>query len=371
MDLSHYLIPADVSSFQTSLISKELSLGSHFVIANASINYDVALIGVNNDVNALNNKGTAAAADIIRKHLYALKGVFTNFYIADLGNIIPTKSVKDTYSALNQVIEYLTQHRVIPIILGSSQEITFPIFEGLKHTIPSINLVDIDMSADFSDGEDFHNHSYLNNILSNPALQAFSLIAYQNYLTDEDGLEKKLNVPFEKLRLGKVRQRIGDTEIILRDADFVTIDMGAVRRADAPGCEHGTANGLYAEEICQLARFAGFSDRISTLGLFETNPSLDLHEQTSGLAAQVIWHFLDGLNSRQKDYPLRDISTYLTYVVHQPDINQDIKFYNNQTNGRWWMEIPDAEHKIIACTQSDYQQAQQNKLPERFMRWMK
>lgn len=369
MNLNDYTSKTDIKFRHNLLISEANSLGYALLPPSDTIKYDVAIIGVNSDTNALQNKGTALAPDLIREHLYALKGTFSNFYLSDLGNIVPTKSVKDTYSALSMIIEELVSNRVIPIILGGSQDITLPLFQGLSAVRSPLNMNVIDVCSDFSSEEDFHNHNYLSEIIKSDKLEAFSLMGFQNYLTDESLLQKNLNVPFEKMRLGLVRKLMSETEVTLRDADLVSMDIGAVRRADAPACAHGQANGLYAEEACQLARYAGYSDRLAAFGLFEVNPSLDHHSQTSSLAAQIVWHLLDGLNNRHKDYPLRDITSYNNYQVHQPDISQDIRFYNNPANNRWWMEIPGKEPKIVSCTMRDYNDARQNKIPDRFIRW--
>ncbi len=371
MNLKDYVKQSDIQFKDQLLIPEAKALGNALHPISGSIDFDVALIGVCTDINASQNKGTASAPDLIRKHLYALKGNFNNFYLADLGNIVATKSVKDTYSALSLVVEELIKNRVIPIIMGGSHDITLPLYKGTAASKNHVNLSLIDVCSDYTNEADFHNHNFLADILTSKNLESLSLLAYQNYLTDDVLPEQHLTVPFEKVRLGNVRKLMNDTEVTLRDADLLSLDIGAVRRADAPGCAHGQANGLYAEEICQMARYAGFSDRISAFGLFEVNPLLDQNTQTISLAAQIIWHFLEGLNNRQKDYPVREISSYNNYMVHQPDINQDIRFFNNPANNRWWMEIPGKQPKIISCSMRDYHDARQNKIPDRFMRWQK
>jgi len=38
-------------------------------------------------------------------------------------------------------------------------------------------------------------------------------------------------------------------------------------------------------------RYAGMSDKLSSFGIYEINPLFDNHDQTSHLAAQMIWYF--------------------------------------------------------------------------------
>ena len=38
-------------------------------------------------------------------------------------------------------------------------------------------------------------------------------------------------------------------------------------------------------------RYAGLSDKLTSLGLYEVNPRLDRQAQTAQLAGQMIWYF--------------------------------------------------------------------------------
>ena len=51
--------------------------------------------------------------------------------------------------------------------------------------------------------------------------------------------------------------------------------MASIRAADHPANVYAGPNGITAPQICQIARYAGLSDRILALGLFEHNPDLD------------------------------------------------------------------------------------------------
>ena len=41
-----------------------------------------------------------------------------------------------------------------------------------------------------------------------------------------------------------------------------------VRLSDNPSVIDGSPNGFYAEEICQIMRYAGISGRLKSLGIF-------------------------------------------------------------------------------------------------------
>ena len=367
MEILNYIKPAIIQSRQTGNIFGDLSLQNNLVPAEKN-NFDVAILGIVNDVNGTQNKGSAKAPDDIREALYALKGNFSKLYISDLGNF-NTTSTRETYFAIEEVIPYLISKRVIPIIIGGSQDYTLPLFRALKESIHKINLVCVDQSLDANNNEDFDHKNYLNPILRSDHLQSFSLMAHQNYFYDDKLAAQYDTFPKNLIRLGELRKHIHRTEPVLRDADMVSIDMSAVRLSDSPGCNYGSPNGLFSEELCQIARFCGFSDRIKLFSLFETNPEMDMNRQSVQLAAQTIWHFIDGLDKRYKDYPLRDISTYKKIIVQQSDIDHELVFYNNPLNNRWWIEINAEKNIIVSCSIDDYHYAKANKIPDVYYKW--
>jgi hypothetical protein len=128
-------------------------------------------------------------------------------------------------------------------------------------------------------------------------------------------------------------------------------------------------NGLLSNEICQLAWYAGLSDRLKGFGLFEVNPDND-NDLSAGVAlsAQTVWHFIDGVSMRYNDYPVKDIESYNIYIVHLDDYGMDIRFFNNAVNGRWWVEVPgDDEKSIISCNEDDYKKSVTNEIPEKWI----
>ena len=44
--------------------------------------------------------------------------------------------------------------------------------------------------------------------------------------------------------------------------------MGCIRVSDNPSVIKSSPNGFYAEEVCQIMRYAGISGRLKSLGIF-------------------------------------------------------------------------------------------------------
>jgi hypothetical protein len=52
----------------------------------------------------------------------------------------------------------------------------------------------------------------------------------------------------------------------MRDANFVTLDVTSVAMTNV---NPSMPNGFSGKEICALSRYAGISDKVSSLGIYE------------------------------------------------------------------------------------------------------
>jgi len=350
-------------------IDKNLEGGHHKNIDK----YKLAIIGVPEERNST-NKGTALAPDVIREKLYFLN-LPENTSIIDLGNLKPGKTLNDTYIAIRDIIAELISLSIVPIIIGGSQDLTYGNFMAYNQTTEQVNLVSIDPKFDIGYlTDDFDSSNYLRQILlqSGDNLFNFTNLGYQSYYVNKEEVELMNKLNFDSHRLGKVRANLKDSEPVLRDADILSIDISAVKQAEAPGFHNPSANGFYGEELCQLSRYAGLSDRLSSFGIYNVNPKYDVNNQTVNLCAQIIWYFVEGVLQRQKDYPEKNLKKYTKFIVNFDTKDQNIVFYRNSNNDRWWMEIPNPKksspNKIVACSYEDYKLACAQEIPERWIR---
>ena len=336
----------------------------------------IALIGVGEERGSFGNTGCAGGPDKIRAELYKLKKHAQTLPIIDLGNLRIGHTVSDTYAAIATVVHELLTHRVIPVILGGSQDLTYGQYGGYKLSEQIINIVSVDARFDLGLPEEPNNsHTYLGKIiLEQPNyLFNFSNLAYQTYFTGVDNVALMKKMHFDTYRLGQVQTDVQDTEPVVRNADLVTVDISAVRQSDAPGSAHAGPNGLYGEELCQIMLYAGMSDKLSGIGFYEYNPAYDRHTQTAQLVAQAVWYFLEGVGQRKMDVPVSNTNSYLTYRVTLEELDQEITFIKSMRSDRWWMKLPTdgarnrylSQH-LLPCTYKDYQQACNNEVPDRW-----
>ena len=108
---------------------------------------------------------------------------------------------------------------------------------------------------------------------------------------------------FDYLRLGDLRQNITSVEPYLRSSDIVSFDLSSIKQSDAPGTTSPSPNGLEAHHSCAITRYAGMSDRVSSLGIFEIDLKNDVSKQTIKLVSQIIWYFFEGFSLRNNDFP--------------------------------------------------------------------
>ena len=380
-DISSFFSPVDVSV----LIPEELNalqLGSIFTIYKEGEDFpelenaEIAIIGIAESRNSVNNEGSMYASNAVRKYLYKLFSGEFNAKVLDLGDIKAGHSTEDTYYAVRTTVDALIRKNIIPIMIGGSQDLSYPQFLGYKDLEQTINIVSIDSMFDIGNPEaDINSNSYLGKIILHQPnyLFNFSNVGYQTYLVDPHSLKMMERLFFDVYRLGHVRDKIEDAEPIIRQADMITFDITAIKNSDAPAHPNASPNGFYSEEACQMMRYAGMSDKLSSIGFYELNPEYDINGKTAHLLAQMIWCFLDGFYSRKNDFPSRSNADYLRFHVVLED-KYDINFYKSKKSDRWWMEIPYPSHKdlkferhtLIPCSPKDYDMAMNNEIPDRW-----
>ncbi|MEI6172672.1 MAG: formimidoylglutamase [Bacteroidota bacterium] len=386
MDISAFFEPLDLGEIpQSGETAGQARLGNVIGIYSDASDfpdytaYDIVLIGVKDDRNAVDNEGCGMAPDQIRKYLYKLNPGPHPIKLADLGNIKRGYTVSDTYFALSSVVAEMITNNVLPVILGGSQDLTYANYQAYQSLGQIINIVAIDPMFDLGKSEqEMDSQSYLSNIILHQPNYLFNYanIGYQTYFIDQDALRLMKNLFFDTYRLGIVNESLEEVEPIVRNADMVSFDISAIRNSDAPGNGNATPNGFYGEEACQIVRYAGLSDKLTSIGFYEVNPKYDRTGQTAHLVAQMIWYFLDGYYQRAHDFPFKNEEDYLKYRVTISDHKEEIVFYKSKKTDRWWMEIPlPAEqrikyerHYLVPCSYKDYQTACENDIPDRW--WM-
>src|ERR1043165_2480977 len=121
MSLSDFFAPIDLKKIAPKNGYYSSHLGdkiTHFSVDFPDLDQktDIAIIGVQDDRNAVNNLGCALGPDYVREKLYLLFEGGYKTKIADLGNIRQGASITDTYFAVKTVVSELIKKGILPII---------------------------------------------------------------------------------------------------------------------------------------------------------------------------------------------------------------------------------------------------------------
>ena len=339
--------------------------------------FQLALVGVKEERGAVDNRGCADGADHIRRAFYQLFNHWEDIKIADLGNIKAGQEISDTYYALNQVLTELMKHHVLPMVIGGSQDMTYPMYQVYEPTGKLVNITAIDPLFDLgNDNEGLNAHSYLSHIILHQPnyLFNFTNLGYQTYYVDKENIDLMKQLLFDTYRLGILKPHIEETEPMIRNANILSIDMAAFRAADAPGVKNASPNGFNGDDACRMTRYAGLNYKLTSVGIFEYNPHYDINGRTANLIAEMIWYFIEGYSSRQDDLPTADSSDFKRYNVQIGEGEENVIFLCHKVTGKWWIDISFMHsddhryerHHYIPCSRVDYDQAMNNELPDKW-----
>ena len=337
-------------------------------------NVKFAILGILENRNDENYLGEEVSVSSFRKALYALYPGNWSYNIIDIGNIEKGETVQDTYFAVKTVIEALLKKRIIPLILGGSQDLLYAHYRAYDSHGSMINLANVDTKFDLGDAEKpISNKSFVGKIIVDKPYNLFnySLLGYQSYFNAPEEIALMEKLYFDAYRLGEVTQDITVVEPILRDADIVAMDISAIKSAEMSYKNSASPNGFDGREICAIARYAGISNRVSSFGIYELK-DFKTAETGAMLVAQILWYFIEGVNFRVQEGSFENDKDYNTYKV---PIEDDILiFKKSNKTGRWWIELPfisGVNNKLktptlLPCTYGDYLSATNQEIPERW-----
>lgn len=355
--LQNWLKPLSASFLKSLATLPDKSFGKNLLLHTEQMpdlkKVKIALIGV-----------AEKDANTIREHLYRSVPLFANGAVADLGNLRKAEA-----SLLIPVVYELLSGRVVPVIIGGGDAIAPAQFLAYRDTKALVNMAVVDERFRLGPPD-----AVYTSVLSplHPLLFNFGLIGFQAHQVSPENAGFLNTHHFDAVRLGRSRAAIEETEPVIRDADLLAFHLGALKQSEAPGVNAASPSGFFTEEACQLCRYAGMSDKLSSFGIYGYNPEHDRDAQTAQVAAQMVWYFLEGFFSRKGDFPVSK-SGLTEYIVAFRQLNYQLTFWKSAKSGRWWMQVPAAtrkkleRHHLVPCSYQDYQLACREELPERLM----
>ena len=334
----------------------------------------IAIFGVLEDRLDEKRTGEPFGFEGIRTALYNLFPGNWHLNIADLGDIQKGETVEDTFYAVQTAVAECLKKGIIPVILGGSQDLLYAQYRAYDGVEQMVNMVNIDSRFDLGDADKFlSNRSYVGKIVVTQPYNLFnySSLGYQTYYNSQDEIELMDRLFFDAYRLGEVSSDITVVEPVMRDANLVGVDLGAVSGGALGNYRLQSPNGFDGKEICALSRYAGISDKVSSFGVYEYTSEYNF-PASNMLVAQMIWYFIEGVNFRKNENTISAKKEFIRYQV--PIDDEILVFYKSPVSGRWWIEIPFISpannklkrHTLLPCTQGDYLDACNQIIPERW-----
>lgn len=312
------------------------------------------------------SKPYGKSANAVREELYKMYYWHTNIRIADVGNIREGATPADTRSALLSVLYEIHEAGKIAVVLGGGHDLMLQQYEVFKKAEQPVVASSADMLIDLDETEEVNASGFLLEMLTGSPnfISHYSHMGFQSYYAHPHMLETLDKLRFDFYRLGRVREHIDDMEPVLRISNLFGFDMSVVRYSDSPANVNGSPNGVTGEEACMLTRFAGMSEALTSFGIYGYDETLDNHNMTARLIAQMLWYFVDGYLVRKSEAKLTERDEFIIFNVVFSDI--DTIFLKSKRTNRWWMKLP--EGSFVPCSYNDYIIASGGDIPERWLR---
>ncbi|MDR0660323.1 MAG: hypothetical protein LBG19_05875 [Prevotellaceae bacterium] len=341
------------SSLRQELKGKSGSLiGNRITFADGTFQWNdlerfgIVVLGIGDDSSFLNS---------IRKYFYKL-----HFY-SDKPSLIDLGDVSEDPIVISACLINLLKSNVLTLLLNPSSATLSNVYSQAVKISKDISVTSIAADTPVEELSAFF-------AAKDPKLSRYSALAYQSYFADPQYLKQLSKQNCELMRLGIIRNKIMETEPILRDTHLLNINMNAVRVSDGGAGQLASPNGLYAEELCQLAWYAGKGESLELCTINGVDTA-NFSETTVHLIAQTLWHLVDGYSARRNELPTGD--NIKRFIVDRGREGEELVFFQSSITGRWWMAIPVLgeidNYVAVACTYDDYLKASALEVPDRWL----
>lgn len=302
----------------------------------------------------------------IRQAFYSLMNHFPSIKVVDYGVFSDAKNKKNALAGLVQVLEWCYDNQIKVMILGEgTTEVTSQWAAHLSDTHPK-DVCFVTPSFNTPILEPFWD--IWSTTKGAKSLFHVSLCAHQSYFNPPEIFEKINSFFYDEVRLGELRNQPTVVETLLRESDFLAFDVNAIK---ANECNAGTMqnpNGLNSEEACLISRYAGIANSLRSFGIYGLQKSID--NKDSMQIAQMMWYFLDGLDTKFYDFP--DENNRDFHLLRCPldgMILSEMLFLKSLKSGRVWMQVNyNTAKRWIGCLEEDYLLAVQGEIPEKWFR---
>lgn len=265
------------------------------------------LIGCPQDIGVARNHGRPGAAEApesVRRFFYKLKPPVSDskVRILDLGDIESSDDLNGMHNALREVVSQCLKDGKVVMVLGGGNDISFPDAQAVSEVHAGFAAINMDAHLDMRKSDVLHSGTPYRNLIDGHYLDPanFYEVGIQPwanagaYLEDAEQMGVNVHTLVEIEGVG--------TDLFFDDLFakldgtvlFAGLDMDCVRASDAPGVSAPSPVGFSASDILNFAARCRSHGETVVFEITEVNPTKDVDDHTSRLAALTLYTFIYG-----------------------------------------------------------------------------
>ncbi|WP_205091173.1 formimidoylglutamase [Thalassobacillus pellis] len=306
-----YLKPGESAVFKDRHTTKVNECVQPFVEGNSG---DIGLIGLPSSKSSISLSRAAEAPATIRSALASYSTYsgeqerdFAEKKILDFGDVpIHPTSIEESLERMRISIEEMLEKEACDryIMLGGDHGISFPSISAFKEHYGRVGIIQWDAHHDLRNLEDGGrtNGTPFRSLLEAGIIKGEDLVqvgirdfsnakAYHDYAR-EQGIKVYTMDDIDQYGLNRIISEQLTRLSQQVDMIYLSVDMDAVDQAFAPGCPAIGPGGLTSRELLSSVRLAAQHEKVKAMDIVEIDPSKDVRDITSRLAAHVMLRFI-------------------------------------------------------------------------------
>ncbi|ASK62008.1 formimidoylglutamase [Virgibacillus phasianinus] len=274
-----------------------------------------AIAGAPFSKSSISHSGASFAPSAIRSALQSYTtfsggtGIDFGDTIIDFGdvNMDPTDVIGNQqrlYEGLSDI--YATEAAPFWMVLGGDHAISHSSIKAFSEKNPSVGVIQFDAHHDLRNVEDGGptNGTPFRRLIEDGILDGENLIqlgirdftnaaAYADYAKEKgvvvytmQDLARELIEKVLERELAKLSDRV--------DVIYLSVDMDVLDQAFAPGCPAIGPGGMDSNTLLTAVHYAAQHEKVKAMDIVEIDPTIDIRNMTSRVAANVMLQFMLG-----------------------------------------------------------------------------
>lgn len=273
---------------------------------------DIALLGVPAYETALTPTSANLTPDAIRTALarYSTFSIshevdLRDWDLCDLGNVDSPDGDAGILRVASAVSDARSNHKLL-IALGGDNSITYSVAAGLWPDLAHCGLITLDAHLDLRDGQSSGSPVWR---LIQAGMRGENVvqIGISDFANSREYFARAKDAGIHVITRDALRRRpivdiMAEALDIAGGKDrqiYVDLDVDVCDRSVAPACPASVPGGITADDLRQVAFFAGADSRVKALDITEIDPTMDAPDQrTIRLAALLVLEAACGVTQR-------------------------------------------------------------------------